>query len=108
VLHQREVPGIGVSRRLDRDRFDRDHVAPEDHRLQVQAPAVGKDARRPGEHVAVDLVLAPGAVVLGRAEVLEGAEAGDSIDAAERVTADLADIHQVDVEAVAAARLHLR
>ena len=57
-----------------------DHVAPEDHRLQVQAATVGEHPGEVGEQIAVDLVLAPGPELLGRAEVLEGAEAGERVE----------------------------
>ena len=63
--------------------LERDHVAPEHHRLEVEAAAVGQHARHALEQVAVDLVLPPGLVLLGRAEVLERAEAGHRVEAAE-------------------------
>jgi hypothetical protein len=72
------------------------------------APTIPENTRRPGEHVAVDVVLTPRAVVLGRAEVLKVAEAGDSVEAAKRIAAGLADVHQVDVEAAATAGPRLR
>jgi hypothetical protein len=108
VLHQRDIPGIGVSRRFDRYVFYRDHLAPEDHRLEVQAATVPENTPRSGKDVAVDVVLTPGAIVLRRAEVLKGAETGDGVEASERVAADLAGVHQVDVEAMAPAGLCLR
>src|SRR4051794_38669753 len=37
-LHERDVPGVGVARSIDRDLLDRDHVASENHRLQVETP----------------------------------------------------------------------
>ena len=108
ALHQGEVPGVGVPRRVDVDVVERDHVAPEDHRLEVEAAARRGAGSRPGEQVAVDLLLAPGAVLLGRAEVLEGAEAGDGVEAAEGVAGDLPRVVEVDVEAVAPAGRGLR
>ena len=51
---QREVPRVGVARGVDVDLVERDHVAPEHHRLQVEAAAVGQHARDAGEEVAVD------------------------------------------------------
>src|ERR1019366_4358328 len=60
---------------LDVDLIERDHVAPEDHRLQVEATALGQEARHPLEEVPVDPLLTPGAVLLARAAVREGAEA---------------------------------
>src|SRR4051795_12592101 len=57
VLHEGDVPGVGVARRVDRDLLDRDHVAAEHHRLQVKAAAVGKRRGDVGEDVAVHLLL---------------------------------------------------
>ena len=62
----------------------------------------------PGEQVAVDLVLAPGRVVLGRAEVLERAEAGHRVEAAEVVGRDPPRVLEVDVQPVAPAGRRLR
>ena len=47
--HASESRGASMSISVERD-----HVAPEHHRLQVEAAAVGQQARDPGEHVAVD------------------------------------------------------
>jgi len=80
--HQRQVPGIGVPWGLDVDLLDRDHVAPVDHRLQVEAPARRQQVGDPVEEVAIDLLLAPGGVLLRGAEVLERAEAGDGVEGA--------------------------
>ena len=41
VAHQREVPRVAVPRGGDVDRVERDHVAPEHHRLKVNRPAYG-------------------------------------------------------------------
>src|ERR1019366_4079874 len=58
---------------LDVDLIERDHVAPEDHPLQVEATALGQEARHPLEEVPVDPLLTPGAGLLGRAEVPDAA-----------------------------------
>src|SRR3954451_6291954 len=100
VLHERDVPGVGVARSVDRDLLDRDHVAAEHHRLEVEAAPHRQRGGHVREQVAVDLVLAAGVEVLGRAEVLEGAEAGDGVERAERVARDLAGVAQVHVEPV--------
>ena len=81
---------------------------PEHHRLQVEAAAVGQQARDPGEDSAVELLLAPRAVLLGRAEVLEGAEARYGVKRAEAVASDLSSVAAVNVEAVPPARGRLR
>ena len=44
ALHQRQHERVGVARGVDVDLLERDHVAPEDHRLQVEAPAAGQHA----------------------------------------------------------------
>jgi hypothetical protein len=54
------------------------------------------------------VLLAPGAVLLRRAEVLERAEARDRIEPSEALAADLARVVEMDVEAVAAASGPLR
>src|ERR1019366_9471532 len=92
---------------LDVDLIERDHVAPEDHRLQVEATALGQEARHPLEEVPVDPLLTPGAVLLGRAEVLEGAEARRGVESAEGLRVDLARVREVDIEAMPAAGLVL-
>src|ERR1019366_189373 len=84
---------------LDVDLIERDHVAPEDHRLQVEATALGQEARHPLEEVPVDPLLTPGAVLLGRAEVLEGAEARRGVESAEGLRVDLARVREGDIEA---------
>src|SRR4051812_36523696 len=89
-LHERDVPGVRVARGVDRDLLDRDHVAAEHHRLEVEAAAHRQRGGHVREEVAIDLVLAAGVEVLGRAEVLEGAEAGDGVERAARVARDLA------------------
>ena len=89
------------------DLLDRDHAAAEHHRLQVQPPAGREHARRAREHVAVDRVLAPGAELLGRAEVLEGAEAGDRVERPEALARQLAGVEQPHVEPVPPARRRL-
>ena len=48
--------------------------------------------------VAVDLVLAPGGVLLGRAEVLEGAEARDGVEGPDLLSGHLACVAEMDVE----------
>lgn len=57
---------------------------------------------------AVDLLLAPGGVLLDRAEVPEGAEAGDGVEGPEVRGGHLAGVAEVDVEAVPLAGLRLR
>jgi len=56
----------------------------------------------------IDLVLAPGAVLLGRAEVLEGAQARDGVERAEVFAGDLPRVVEVHVEAVPPAGRRLR
>src|SRR5215212_2584008 len=105
---QGEVPGVRVARGAYVRLLHRNHVAPEDHRLEIQAAAAGQHARDPPEQLAVDLVLAPGAVLLGRAEVLEGAQAGHRVEATEAVAADLPSVLEVHVQAVPPAGRRLR
>src|SRR5215211_8420899 len=105
---QGEVPGVRVARRANVRLLHRNHVAPEDHRLEIKAAAAGQHTRDPREQLAVDLVLAPGAVLVGRAEVLEGAEAGHCVEAAEAVAADLPSVLEVHVQAVPPAGRRLR
>ena len=92
---------------MDVDLLERDHVAAEDHRLEVEPAALGQHARGVGEQLAVDLLLAPGPVLLRRAEVLEGAEARDRIEAPVGVAVDRSRVLEVDVEAVPAAGRNL-
>ena len=99
---------VGVPRRVDVDLIDRDHVPPEHHCLEVEPAVVRQHARDPGEEPAIELLLAPGAVVLRRAEVLEGAEARHRVERAEAVAGDLARVTEVDVQAVPPAGRRLR
>ena len=108
MSHQGEVPGVGVALGVDVDAVHRDHVPPEHHRLQVEAAGVGQHVRDPCEQGAIDLLLASGAVLGGRAEVLERAEARDAVEHAEALARHLPRIEQVDVEPVPAARRRLR
>src|SRR5437588_11231837 len=62
--HEGDVPRVGVSRGADVDLVDGDHVAPEDHRLKVEAARGRPHARDVAEELAIDLLLAPGAVLL--------------------------------------------
>ena len=87
--HEREVVRVGVPRGVNVDPVHRDHAGPKHHRLQVEPPAVGQQARDPGEQSAVDLLLASGVVLLRRAEVLEGAEARDGVEGAEDFAGNL-------------------
>jgi hypothetical protein len=59
-----EVPRIRAPRSVDADPFKRNHVAPEHHRLQVEAAAVGQQTCDPGEDSAIELLLTPRAVLL--------------------------------------------
>jgi hypothetical protein len=86
----------------------RDHVASEHHRLEVQPAAGGQEVRELGGEPSVDVVLPPGLVLLGRAEVLEGAEAGHGVEPAEGVGREAARVLEVDVEPVGAAGSRLR
>jgi len=106
--HHREVPGVGVARRVAVDLLDRNHVAPEDHGLEVEPAAVGQQVGDVREELAVYVLLATGLVVLGLAELLEGAEARHRVEWAEGVAGDLAGVLEVHVEPVAVAGLHLR
>jgi hypothetical protein len=56
----------------------------------------------------IDLVLPPGAVILARAEVLEGAEARHGVEPSEAVACDLPRDLEVDLEAVPPAGRRLR
>ena len=55
------------------------------------------------EEAAIDLLLTPLAVIVRRAEVLEGAEARDRVERAEALADHLPRVIQVHVEAVATA-----
>ena len=101
--HQGEVPSVGAARGADVHLVERDHLRPERHRLEVEAAAVRQQARHPREDAAIDLVLTPGAVVLGRAKVLEGAEARDGVERAEGLGGHLARVVDVNLEAVSPA-----
>src|ERR671911_2808784 len=98
--HEGEVPRVGVPRGVDVDPVRRDHVPPERHRLEEEPALVGQHPPDPGEESAIDLLLPPGAVLLRRAEVLEGAEARHGVERAEAVAGDLPRVVEVDVEAV--------
>ena len=108
MSHQGQVPGVGVARGVNVDPVHRDHVAPEHHRLQIEAAGVGQHVRDPCEQAAIDLLLASGAVLGGRAEVLERAEARDAVEHTEALARHLPRIEQVDLEPVPAARRRLR
>src|SRR5207247_2806314 len=97
-------PRIRFARRVNVDRVRPDHVAAEHHRLEEQAAAAGENAGGGAEHLAVDLILPSGPELRGRAEMLEGADAGDAIETTESVTGDGAAVVEMHVEAVAAAR----
>ena len=101
-------PGVRVARGVNVDLVERNHVAPEDHRLEVEAAAPGQHARGVREQLLVDLLLSPGPVLLGRAEVLEGAEARDRIEGPIGIPVDRSRVLQVDVEVVFEAGGHLR
>ena len=63
--HHREVPRVGVARCVAVDPLDSDHVAPEDHGLEVEPAPLGQQAGDVLEEPAVDVLLATGLVVLG-------------------------------------------
>ncbi len=63
--HQRQVPRVGFPRRVAVDLLDSDHVAPEDHGLEVEPAPLGQQAGDVLEEPAVDVLLAIGLVVLG-------------------------------------------
>ena len=108
AAHEGQVPGVGVARGVDVDPVHRDHVPPEHHRLQIEAAGLWQHVRDSGEEAAIDLLLASGAVLGGRAEVLEGAEARDGVERTEAGAGDLPCVVQVDVEPVPPARRRLR
>ena len=83
-------------------------LAPEDHRLQVEAPARREHACDVFEEAAVDRLLTPGAEVLPRTEVLESAEAGDGIERPEGLEGHLARVMEVSVQVLPPAGLELR
>src|SRR5207249_22619 len=99
---------VRVARGMDVDAVHRDHVPPEDHRLKVEPPAGGKHVRDCGEETAIDLILAAGSVLVGRAEVLEGAQARDGVELTKARAGDVARVVKADVEPVPAARRRLR
>src|SRR5215216_156854 len=106
--HEGQVPAVGFPWGVDVDLVDRNHVAAEHHRLEVEPPSLGQHARDPGEQLAIDILLPPGAVVLRRAEVLEGPEACHGVERPELLTRDFPGVTEVDVEAMPAARGRLR
>ena len=113
AAQQREIPLVRIARRdrserLQVDLRGRDHVATEDHRLQVEAATGRQHARDAGEQVAVDLLLASCLVVVRGAEMLERAEARDGVERAEALPVDLARILEIDLEPVPAAGGQLR
>ncbi len=69
---------------------------------------LGQHRGDPLEDLPVDLLLAPGAILLDRAEVLERAEARDRVKAAEALALQLPRIEQMHVQAVAQAGRRLR
>jgi hypothetical protein len=99
-MYQASESLSGSVRRVSIALLGRDHVGSEDHRLQIQPPAVRQQASDAGEERLIDGVLAPGAVVLRRAEVLEGTEARHGVEGPELLTSDLPRVSQVDVETV--------
>ncbi len=108
-----EIPRVGVARReplqgIDIDLLGRDHVATEHHRLQIEAAVVGQDARDPCEQSAINLLLAPRAVIIRRAEVLEGAQARHGVEPTEALSTHPPCVEELDVEVVAPARRRLR
>src|SRR5581483_3245778 len=105
---QRDVPLIRVPRRdcpqrLQVDPRGRDHVAAEDHRLQVETATGRQHARDAGEQVAVDLLLTSRLEGLRGAEMLKRTEARDGVEHAEALSVDLARVLEVDLEPVPAA-----
>src|SRR5205823_14489762 len=73
-----------------------------------EAALVGQHARDPCKQLAIAVLLAPGAVLLRRAEVLEGAEARHGVERAEGLAVDLPCVVQVDVETMSPAGGNLR
>jgi hypothetical protein len=106
--HQGEVPGVGLARGPDVDLIDGDHVASEDHRLEVEPAADRQQVRKLAEERSVNIVLSPGRVLRGGAEVLERAEAGRGVEPAEGVGRHEARVLQVDVEPMVPAGGRLR
>src|SRR5207247_2273680 len=76
------------------------HVAPKHHRLEIEAAFVAQHACDPREEIPINLLLPPGAVVLRRAEVLEGAEARDRVELAEALASEEPRVVKVNVQAV--------
>jgi hypothetical protein len=104
--HQRQVPRVGASRRICVNAVQlvrRDHVATEDHGLEIEPAARGEQAGDPGKETPVDVLLAARPVVLGRTEVLESSEAGHAVERSKGLAGDLAGVHQVYVEPVSPA-----
>ncbi len=98
-----EIPRVGLPRSVDADSVRRDHVPPEHHRLQEEPALVGQHGPDPGEEPAIDILLPPGAVLLRRAEVLEGAGARHGVERPEAIASDLPRVVEADVEVVAPA-----
>src|ERR671930_2152948 len=60
------------------------------------------------KQLAVDLLLEPGPILLGRAEVLERAETGHRIEGAEGIPRDFASVTEASVQPMSPARGGLR
>src|SRR5258708_37157324 len=72
--------------------------------LHHKAPALGQHVRRRVKHAAIDLVLLARLELLRRAERLPRPDARYGVEGAEGVTGDGAQVQEMSVEAVAAAR----
>src|SRR5438270_3214345 len=91
--------------RIERDPLHAGEVAPPDHGLEVEPAAVANQVVAEAEKPVVDGVLAPRLVILGRAEVLEGADRDDAVESAEGVDGDVLPVHDMGFEAVPTAGL---
>src|SRR5215211_170678 len=105
--HESQVPRVRVARRVDRGLAGIAGVGAEDHRLEIEPSAGRQHARHPLEDPSIDVLLAAGPVILGRAEVLERSEARHRVERPEAVACDLADVIEARVESVAPAGVRL-